>query len=94
MFTSLLPTLAMLILDACFGDSGGPFVNDNDEIIGVISWGKSCGKAQWPGVYARLSTAIDWIYRNTQDSTFCGKHQPRRYRATTSRRNDKMMKWN
>ena len=74
--------------DACYGDSGGPFVNDNDELIGVVSWGKSCAKDQWPGVYARLSSAINWIYANTQDSKYCEKpiRRPRR-------RNDKMMKW-
>jgi trypsin len=72
--------------DACFGDSGGPFVNDQDEIIGVVSWGKSCAKPQWPGVYARISTAISWIYSNTLDSRFCDKPDRR-----PRRRNDKMI---
>ena len=54
-----------------------------------FSWGKSCAKPQWPGVYARLSSAIDWIYTNTQDSTFCDKPSRR-----PRRRNDKMMKFN
>jgi len=74
--------------DACYGDSGGPFVNDNDELIGVVSWGKSCAKSQWPGVYARISSAINWIYANTLGSTFCEKPSRR-----PRRRNDKRMKF-
>ena len=74
--------------DACFGDSGGPFVNNQDELIGVVSWGRSCAKPQWPGVYSRISTAMEWIYDNTRDSTFCEKPDRR-----PRRRNDKMMKF-
>ena len=72
--------------DACYGDSGGPFVNKEDELIGVVSWGKSCAQPQWPGVYSRVSTALDWIYDNTRDSIFCEKPDRR-----PRRRNDKMM---
>ncbi|KAJ0396164.1 hypothetical protein ATCC90586_012237 [Pythium insidiosum] len=51
--------------DACQGDSGGPLVrvgdSEEDELIGVISWGEGCGKKGKPGVYARLSRVADWI---------------------------------
>ena len=57
---------------ACHGDSGGPLVNDQDEIIGVVSWGLDTEHCiNYPGVFARLSEAMDWVYENTQDSTFC-----------------------
>jgi secreted trypsin-like serine protease len=62
------------IADACFGDSGGPFTirqQGRDVLEGVISWGRSCGKPQWPGVYAKVGRVLPWILENTQDSTFC-----------------------
>ena len=83
---SMLCAKSFLGGDACFGDSGGPFVNQENELIGVVSWGKSCARPYWPGVYSRVSTAIDWIYDHTQDSEFCDKpdNRPRR-------RNDKQI---
>lgn len=54
--------------DSCQGDSGGPLVmkgNDssgaNDVQVGVVSWGVGCADSSFPGVYARISSAYDWI---------------------------------
>jgi len=50
----------------CQGDSGGPLTFTDglparEFIVGVVSWGANCGKAQYPGVYARVTHVRDWI---------------------------------
>ena len=60
--------------DACYGDSGGPFTvkqQGREVLEGVISWGRSCGQPQWPGVYAKVGRVLNWIREETQDSHFC-----------------------
>ncbi|KAL3823875.1 hypothetical protein ACHAXA_005457 [Cyclostephanos tholiformis] len=52
--------------DSCQGDSGGPLVIKGDDAatdvqVGVVSWGFDCASDQFPGVYARVSQAYDWI---------------------------------
>jgi len=49
-------------LDACQGDSGGPIIDAaTQKQVGVVSWGLGCGMEGFPGVYARVSAAMDWI---------------------------------
>lgn len=50
--------------DSCQGDSGGPLVQTSgsrDVQVGVVSWGIGCAHDDFPGVYARVSSAYDWI---------------------------------
>jgi trypsin len=52
--------------DSCQGDSGGPLVikgadSSEDVQVGVVSWGIGCATADYPGVYARISSQYDWI---------------------------------
>jgi trypsin len=52
--------------DSCGGDSGGPLVVPgasaiDDVQVGVVSFGQNCAVANFPGVYARVSTYLVWI---------------------------------
>lgn len=46
--------------DACTGDSGGPLIVDG-VLHGIVSWGVGCADPDYPGIYAKISNARDWI---------------------------------
>lgn len=50
--------------DSCQGDSGGPMSERDGSkylLVGVVSYGKGCGRPGYPGVYTRASSYRDWI---------------------------------
>ncbi|GMF10069.1 unnamed protein product [Phytophthora lilii] len=61
--------------DACNGDTGAPLVKEkgrgdaDDVVIGVSSWGHGCGNDGVPGVYSRVSAAVEWINSVTKSLT-------------------------
>jgi len=58
----------ILIMVFCLkqGDSGGPLMlNDGKWTqVGIVSWGIGCGKGQYPGVYTRVTSFMNWITKN------------------------------
>jgi len=54
--------------DSCTGDSGGPLFAKNDQeeiLIGIVSWAEGCAQPGFPGVYARVSSFLNWIEEKT-----------------------------
>ncbi|XP_023252026.1 coagulation factor VII-like [Seriola lalandi dorsalis] len=56
-------------MDACSGDSGGPFMvsyRGTWFLTGIISWGEKCAAKGKYGVYTRLGNFLNWI-RDTME---------------------------
>lgn len=76
--------------DTCFGDSGGPLValapGGERLLAGVTSWGNECARPGFPGVYARVAAAREWILREILEPKIRLKGAPERrtYRRTAS----------
>jgi len=64
---------------ACKGDSGGPLMtrvgsNTFYTLIGAVSWGspeRPCTYQEGPGVFARVTTFLDWMEETTRGSNHC-----------------------
>lgn len=58
--------------DACQGDSGGPLMmftlSNQWVLVGLVSNGIGCARADYMGVYTRVAFFTDWIRTNTNDA--------------------------
>ncbi|CAL4122433.1 unnamed protein product, partial [Meganyctiphanes norvegica] len=61
--------------DSCQGDSGGPMISQDSSNfyrqIGVVSWGYGCARPGLPGVYARVTSQLNWISSQMPGSSWC-----------------------
>ncbi|XP_042219787.1 trypsin-1-like [Homarus americanus] len=53
-------------VDACQGDSGGPLTHQQHPdapwtVVGVVSFGRGCGRPASPGVYTKITTFLPWL---------------------------------
>lgn len=57
--------------DSCYGDSGGPLIVPDGsgrwKQAAIVSWGKACALAGFPGVYAAVAYHRQWIQENMGD---------------------------
>lgn len=53
----------------CVGDIGSPLVTpdidigplEDTKLVGLYSWGKTCGNADYPDVYSNVASVRNWI---------------------------------
>ncbi|XP_043784377.1 chymotrypsin-2-like [Apis laboriosa] len=48
---------------SCNGDSGGPLIV-NGKLTGLVSWAMGCALTDYPTVYTRVVSYLDWIKAN------------------------------
>ncbi|TMW46896.1 hypothetical protein DOY81_008023, partial [Sarcophaga bullata] len=55
--------------DSCQFDSGGPVINRRGRLtlIGIISYGQSCGQPYGIGINTRITSHLAWLWRYTQN---------------------------
>lgn len=61
--------------DSCYGDSGGPLYHTSagkNTLVGLVSYGYSCGLKEYPGVYTRVSVHSEWIEGIVRDNAQLG----------------------
>lgn len=59
-----------LAQDSCQYDSGGPVIQRQGQtltLVGIISFGRSCGQRYGIGVNTRITTHLGWIWSYTQN---------------------------
>ncbi|XP_046994354.1 trypsin Blo t 3-like [Schistocerca americana] len=69
-------------IGACQGDSGGPLFVDG-VLVGLTSFSLGCARPNFPAVFTRVASYIDWINQHVQ----C-RLPPTRLRRATVRRRD------
>ncbi|XP_059622119.1 trypsin 3A1-like [Phlebotomus argentipes] len=47
--------------DACQGDSGSGLICEGNTLVGIVSYGSSCGIPGLPGVYTDVQHHLQWI---------------------------------
>ncbi|XP_070383860.1 trypsin-like isoform X2 [Dermacentor albipictus] len=57
---------------SCQGDSGGPLtvmsMKRRSVQVGIVSYGKGCGRSNEPGIYVRVDNYMSWIRQRMRSS--------------------------
>ena len=55
--------------DSCQFDSGGPVINRRGRLtlVGIISYGRSCGQPYGIGINTRITSHLGWLWRYIQN---------------------------